>query len=236
MRKVWKDALKQAYCAPEPERKAEFLNRIKEPEMTAGEFIISQLGYIRKWNWLLSLLLFGIAVSGCMTKEPGMAGILAALTPFLALSAAAESSRSVRYRMDELEMSGRFTLKAVVMARMAVLGIGNLILLGIICPVLLWQGQGVFLYFGISILTPYLLTSFCSLVIVRRIRDKESIYYCSGVTVFVCGFQALLTAVHVDIYDLLGPVSWCGVLTVLAVLIVRECRKIWKQTEDYAWN
>lgn len=236
MKKLWKDAIKQAYRAPEAVGKKAFLRRIEGPEMSVKDFLFSQLGYIRKWNWGLAVLFFAIAVFGGMAKMSEMAGILAALTPFLALAQAAESSRSVRYRMDELEMSGRFTLKAVVMARMAVLGTGNLILLGLICPVLLWQGQGVFLYFGISILTPYLLTSFCSLVIVRRIRDKESIYYCSGVTVFVCGFQALLTAVHVDIYDLLRPVSWCGVLTVLVVLTARECRKIWKQTEDYAWN
>lgn len=236
LKKVWKDALNQAYRTPEPKRKAEFLSKLTEPEMSGKDFIISQLGYIRKWNWLLAFVLFGIAVFGGIVKEPAIVRALSALTPFLALSAVAESSRSLRFQMDELEMSGRFTLRAVIMARMTILGVGNLILLGIICPVLLWQRQAAFLYVGISVLIPYLLTSLCSLFIVRRIRDKESLYYCSGVTVLVCGLQLLIEVAGIRIYELFKPAGWLGVLAVLLALTGRECLKMLKQTEDYAWN
>lgn len=236
MNKRWKEALKQAYAAPEPAGRGDFLSRMEEPDMSWKDFIVSQLGYIRKWNWLMAAALFGMAVWGSMREQQEITKIISALTPFLALSAAAESGRSLRYRMDELEMSGRFTLKAVIMARMGILGISDLALLGIVCPVLLWHRQTAFLSVGISVLLPYLLTSFCSLFILRRIREKESLYYCSGVTVLVCGFQILLTAVHMEVYEFLKPAVWLCIVALLLALTGRECLKILKQTEDYAWN
>lgn len=42
------------YQPPDPVRKQEFLQRMPESRMSNMEFLRSQTGYIRKWNWLIS--------------------------------------------------------------------------------------------------------------------------------------------------------------------------------------
>ncbi len=51
--------------------------------------------------------------------------IVSAFTPFLALLLIAESTKSAIYGMNELEMSARFSLKSVVLARLIILGVFN---------------------------------------------------------------------------------------------------------------
>lgn len=67
-----KQKIRKVYTPPGPKRREEFLYQIsswdKEGEifMTARlgrkDFFLSQLGYIRKWVWMLSVLLFSMAV------------------------------------------------------------------------------------------------------------------------------------------------------------------------------
>ena len=58
------------------------------------------------------------------------------VVPFLVMLSVTESMRSYRYGMEELELSARFSLKSIVMARMLMLGIGNLAVLIAIAGVL----------------------------------------------------------------------------------------------------
>lgn len=236
MKKEWKKALQDAYRAPKPLKKRDFLDIIEEPEMTTGDFLRSQFGYIHKWNWLLALLLFVAALFAGHLKEPELVGIISSLTPLLALSTVAESSRSLRYGMEELELVSRFPLKAIVMARLGILGIGNLILLVILCPVLMAQGQPTFLSVGVQILIPYLITSFLNLFLVRKIPGRESLYYCAGIAVIVCVVQIIFSSLQSPIYERLRPVSWVVILALLFISTGRECLKMLKQSEEYIWN
>ena len=52
-------------------------------------------------------------------------GAVYGLVPFLVLISVTESTRSYRYEMEELELSSRFSLKSIVMARMVILGVGG---------------------------------------------------------------------------------------------------------------
>ena len=45
----WKDELKQAFDAPQPVRKRNFLRHLDLPGMPVHEFLFAQIGYIRKW-------------------------------------------------------------------------------------------------------------------------------------------------------------------------------------------
>ena len=124
--------LRAAFHAPAPERKAAFLKQHCRRELGRWELAAVQAGYIRWWVWGLSLGLFGAILWAA--GRPYRAGLVcaAALTPFLALLAVAESGRARFYHMDELELACRVPRASVVLARMLVLGLFHLALLGVL--------------------------------------------------------------------------------------------------------
>ena len=67
--------------------------------------------------------------------------ILSACIPFLALATIAEAGRSARFGMEELELSARFSLQAVLCARLGILGGGNLLLLAVLMPFGTYSGK-----------------------------------------------------------------------------------------------
>ena len=110
--------------------------------------------------------------------------IVSAFTPFLALLLIAESTKSAIYGMNELEMSARFSLKSVVLARLIILGVFNFGIFCIIIPVCHVANSISFMQTGVYLFVPYLLTTSISLYLVRRFRNKEVIYGCMAVAVF----------------------------------------------------
>lgn len=135
--------LRAAFHAPAPERKAAFLKQHCRRELGRWELAAVQAGYIRWWVWGLSLGLFGAILWAA--GRPYRAGLVcaAALTPFLALLAVAESGRARFYHMDELELACRVPRASVVLARMLVLGLFHLALLGGLAPALaVWGAAG----------------------------------------------------------------------------------------------
>ena len=88
MDKTLKEALREAYRAPAPERKANFLKQHRRRELGRWELAAVQAGYIRWWVWGLSLGMFGTVLWAAARPYPAMGlSCAAALTPFLALLA-----------------------------------------------------------------------------------------------------------------------------------------------------
>ncbi len=231
-----KKELQMLYQPPDPVRKQEFLQRMPESRMSNMEFLRSQTGYIRKWNWLISAAVLTGGICAAFDKNRMYTGILAAMLPVLALSFVAEGSRSVRYGMEELEMVSRFSPKAVLMAKFMILGLGNMIVLAALFPLLMWNGTYEHLSAALVILFPYLLSCYCNLTIVRKVRGKESIYYCSAVSVLICGAVLVVTYSKINIYSLMKPLGWVLSLVILAMLTFREWKMILLQSEEWAWS
>ena len=81
-----KKELQMLYQPPDPVRKQEFLQRMPESRMSNMEFLRSQTGYIRKWNWLISAAVLTGGICAAFDKNRMYTGILAAMLPVLALS------------------------------------------------------------------------------------------------------------------------------------------------------
>ena len=231
-----KKGLKQVYEAPKPQGKEVFLRTLADPELSVREFLFGQLGYIRKWNWILAGMVFVFAVICMYVGNANYLVIFSGMVPFLALATVTESSRSIRYGMEELELAGRFSLREIVMARLGILGAGNLLLLGVICPVLFWQRYMTMVQLGANILMPYLLTCCLSLFAVRKIRGRESGYVCCGIAVLMSAAQMLVEWMHIQVYYVLKPQRLAVILLLLLVLTGRECIKTFRQSEEYVWN
>ena len=130
------------------------------------------------------LILLPVAWAASFASE-NTVWIVSAFTPFLALLLIAESTKSAIYGMNELEMSARFSLKSVVLARLIILGVFNFGIFCIIIPVCHVANSISFMQTGVYLFVPYLLTTSISLYLVRRFRNKEVIYGCMAVAVFV---------------------------------------------------
>lgn len=174
-----KKEIGKAFTPPEPKSRDSFLAAIPYPKLTYPEFILSQIGYIRKRVWFVSAVILLAAVGTvCILPESGMmlVWIISALIPFLAVLTAAEISRSDIFGMSEIEEGCRFALPQVMGARMIILGICNFAVIAAATAVL-----GIFSPFGIAksalyILTPYVSVNGISLAIFGRVRGQDGIY------------------------------------------------------------
>ncbi len=229
-RQELKAALGEAFAVPPPEGKRAFLRALPPAPVSHLRFLLDQTGYIRPAVWAVSLGVFVLGLTaGQLVPADGL-WVTAALTPFAALAAAAEGSRSAFHGMEELELASRFGLKSTFLARMGALGLVHLVLLAALAAI----GGGGFFRTGAYFLTPYLLTDLLCLAALRRIRGKEGLYVCGVIAVLVAGLAA--AGDHRVLY---GPKSfrwWLAALAVIAALTGREyCKKV-KIMEELSWS
>lgn len=228
--------LQKRYTPPMPQKKYEFIRQMETEELSMCAFLKIQAGYIRKRSWLMAGAVFFLALVSVHMADKHMVWNLACITPFLALITVAESNRSARYGMDELELSSRFSLKTIVMARLAVLGTFNLVLLSVVLPLVQkWHLMSLFSAV-LFVFFPYLSAAYLNLVTVRRMHGKEGVYLCAAVTLMLCGIQVVMNTRGIALNEILDLRSWFVIMIVLILLIFRECQKIWRQTEEYVWN
>ncbi len=129
-----KRLLKECFEAPEPKKKREFIASLPSPDVSIMDFLLSQAAYIPKWIWSLSALIFVVALVGAGYLKKDMLWCVSACMPLLALAPVTESGRSQRWNMAELEMSSRFSLKSVLLARLGILGLADLLLFFLLLP------------------------------------------------------------------------------------------------------
>lgn len=228
-----KQALAEAYRAPEPLEKAAFLKRHRRRELGRWELVAIQIRYIRWWVWAVSLALFG-GILWMASPARGMGGwYAAALTPFLALLAVMENGRSQVYQMEELELACRMARQSILLARMVVLGLFHLALLaGLTPPLAAWGAVGI-AQTGVYLLTPYLLTAALGMELTRRVRGREGVLACGGAAVLVSMLGVFLINFRSELYRSERLPLWALALAALAA--GREIILSWKERE-LQWN
>lgn len=236
MNKKLKKGLQDAFEPPAPTRKKEFLNTIPQLKIGNMSFLYSQLMYIPQYVWGVFSFVLGIAIVGGCFLEKDILWIVSALIPFVALCVIIENARSDVYLMSELEMTTRFSLKSVLLARMAILGLSHLLLLFFLIPVCAVYNSMFIFQTGLYLVLPYVLTTTIGLWIVRKIHGTESMYLCMGVAIGISGMNFFAQCVFPVIYQMKYISFWFISLMVLIVLCIKEIRKNIKQTEELAWN
>ena len=238
MNKQIKRGIQKAFQAPKPnqQEKARFLRTLPHPQINMWQFVLTQAAYLRKWTLFLSVLLLFPALIGAYYIEKNTLWIVSAFIPFLGLLAVTENARSVVYGMNELEMSARFSLKSVVLARMGVLGALDVFVLCCLTPLCSIGNQFSLFQTGIYLLVPYLLTVNINLWITRRFHSKEAIYGCMGAAVMISGAIGGLRFTADFVYQI-SYIKWWAVLFVFLVgRTIYEMYCTMKQTEELAWN
>lgn len=236
MNKKLKDALKDSFEAPMPVKKEEFLRGIQMPPINSFEFVYSQATYIHKWIWVLSVMIFSVALIGAEYLSKNMLWCISSFMPLLALTIITESGRSETFGMTEFELSARFSLKSVVLARLGILGIANLILICMLVPLAIMNSETTILQTGIYLICPYLLTAFLGLWVVRKIHGKETIYLCTGIATSVSFGNMILYQSFPLIFDKHIFIWWIAAFVTLGIGVANQCYQVIKQTEELVWN
>ena len=244
MNKKFKKALQTAFDAPIPTGKEAFLKKLRYPKTTYRDFLLSQFCYIRKWVWFCSALivLLCIAVAflpsnyGFQFTESGMAWSISALLPFMALLTATELYRSAFYRMSELELCCRFSLSQIIMARILILGGGNFVLLTLILTFLNHASSYPLLQAAVYLLVPYLITCGACLLVLNRIRSRESIYICAFVSCLVSMANIICSNMIRLLYSSLYLNYWLILFAISGVFLGIQLRNLLKHMEDKTWN
>lgn len=236
MNRELKKQIAKAFDAPTPGRKVQFIHSLPRPHISTKTFICSQIPFIKKSVWLMSILiLLPVAWAASFASE-NTVWIVSAFTPFLALLLIAENTKSAIYGMNELEMSARFSLKSVVLARLIILGVFNFGIFCIIIPVCHVANSISFMQTGVYLFVPYLLTTSISLYLVRRFRNKEVIYGCMAVAVFVSGVNMTLRYMADFLFQTNYLVWWIVAALFLFGITAKEFYHTFKKTEGFIWN
>lgn len=232
IRKQEKEMIRQMFAAPEPKKKRAFLRSVPRQEASLWTLLLSQAAYIRKWVWAVSFLLFGSAVFLAQYTERECIWMLSAVMPFGALLLILEFARSTAYGMTELEMTSRFSLRTVLLARMSMLGVAQL--LGFLPAAMVLGVQ--LLKSGVYILVPYLLTAVLGLMAVRRLPGRENMFVCGSISAGV-GVLGPISRLYVPrLYGAESFIWWVLAAVLLVVVLMKEYGKTMNHLEELTWN
>lgn len=218
MERKAKEELAAYFEAPKPKKKQAFLRQFGLPKINMWHVAAMQAKYVSKWVWIFSVFFLGAILLVTQTMEQRYVNMALGFVPFLVMFSITESTRSYQYGMEELELSARFSLKSIVMARMVVLGLGNLVVLIGAMLVLNSQMQMNPVY----LMTPYFLTAGGGLYIVRSVRGKESNLLCFGLASVVCVVALYLPWEFHTIYLPQNAWIWTCVCVAGVVMTIRE--------------
>lgn len=237
MRRQAKALLRLAVQAPPPERKRAFLGRFPgKGNGIRNVFLLSQLGSIRKRVWCLDAAALALALLGGNAIRKDILWVTSAMLPLLAAAVVAESGRSQRFGMAELEQSSRFSLKSVVLARLWLVGGVNALVFLAVTGLLSQYLSSGFFPTGIYILCPYLLTSCLALSVSRRFRGREGDYLCLAVGVMVSAGVYFGCGMNPWLYEPVYFPKWELAALALAAFAAWENKSYLKKSEGVLWN
>ena len=233
MKNKLKTELQSAFNPPQSNKKDSFIRNFNYPKASYYDFLLYQIGYIRKRVWCASVLLLVGAWLALKTVDSNsftyeVLWELSSILPFIALLAVTEILSSTSFNMAELEMTTRFSLGNILLTRMCILGIANLFVFLIILAAMSFKVEYSFFRLGVYLLLPYLLTCFGSLLILNKSASKETVYYCAGVSCSVSILNILVANSKTIIYSDNFVYLW--------VAISIQGVKFIKKTEELQWN
>lgn len=241
MRKNLKEQLKNAFDAPVPTRKAKFLQSINFPKANLLDFILAQIGYIRKRVWIISGLLVIVSLFALsFTADDGslsLIWVISSILPIISLVIVTEVAKSASYNMAELEMSCKYNLAGVMLTRLGILSCFNILIFGVIIAAFMSKADYSLFRAVIYMLAPFMLTCSLSVFTLNRLRSRETIYICGGISGFVSIANALFTSQYKAAFSDEYMKIWILAFIILSLFTVMESIKLIKKTEELQqWN
>jgi hypothetical protein len=230
--------LKTAFDAPEPSRKNEFLMNVSSSKTSSFNFYLSQILYIRKRFWCLSVLLtatmiFLIQVYGTSFNS---ITIISSFLPFLVVIGIKEISRSTSYNMAEMEMSCKYNLSKITLIRLTLIGSCHFIIIFSLIAIFGTSSEYSLVQLLLYSITPLLICAYLSLFISNRIQANDIYYICVGVAGAVSISIFILTKNVKLIYSQRFLLLWSFVFIIMLILLGKEIKNLIKRSEELQWN
>lgn len=236
MNKKIKLEIEKSFIAPPPMRKHRFVHSLPRQSISTKTFVFNQIRFIKKSVWILSAMILLPAVMGTYLVGEDTIWVVSAFIPFLALILITESIKSPIYNMNELEMTTRFSLQSVILARLSILGVFNLAIFFLLVLICCFANSISLLQTGTYLFVPYLLTTNLCLYITRHFHSKEVVYMCLSATVIVSGGSTILHYVADFLFQTNYLAVWAIVMLILLGTITKEFYQMIKNTEGIIWN
>ena len=240
-KEILKIKLEKVYSPPTPERKGEFLQNLSYPQISFWEFLRIQAFYIGKLVWAVNIFLFCAGVFlGKFLKEKGFSGgmlaAFCAVLPFVVALLAGEVSKSTRFGMQELELSARYRMEQVMLARLFLLsGAATLLILGG-CIFISWNSMVGMLPCIFYLTVPMLFNAVSSLWICRQIPSLEIRDVSLGISAVMAGIHIWAMERMAWMYEKAYLIFWVGMLLVLIVVLSKQVKQYRTNLEGYVWN
>lgn len=236
MDKKLETALNEMFAAPPPQKKRDFLKKYHRRELGCWELLLIQARYIHWFVWGNSVVLFAAILWRLIDYGNEAIWTVSALIPFLALLAVTVNGKSTLYRMEELELACRISLRSVMLARMVILGIFHFVLLAVLTPALAIHGAISMSRAGVYLLTPYLFTAAIGMELARRIYGNEGILACGAAAAFVSILGIIAQRIHPGLYQQSALPWWEIALAVGLIAVAAELNMTIRKTEVMQWN
>lgn len=208
--------------------------KIKRRRISYPAFLKRQLRFIGWQIWLAQgavLILLYMALNGPLNDylKDGVLGIaflLCCLSVLVLLSSVPMIHRSIRYKMREVELSTRFSAVKLLLARLIIIGIGNLVLLGAIFLFTVantsLQTESVLLY----LLLPYLAACCGFLYLLGHAPADKLEAYSVGLGCLMLGGFVILRRFYSNFFRQTFSAGWLLVCFLLLLFGIRQLRYI----------
>lgn len=239
MNKKWKELLKSSFEAPKPKGKQAFLLSLDHPKMTNREFLLAQMRYIRKRVWICSGGLLLCILYGSFSSNYSLTNIrfVSALMPIIALLVITELIKSMSYKMEELEMSCRYSLTKVIISRFLLIGGFHLAAFFVTIAIMAGNMKLSFYQILFSLMLPYLATCAVCLFVMNHIKIKETTFLCGAIAVIISMIQLVSPELR-DLWENIDnkELAMFAMFLVLFIVIAKEIRLFIKRSEELPWS
>lgn len=243
IKKILSDYSVPDYDKDAPMKAIEFFHEnfiaLPEPRTSNKEFLLSQIGFIRKRTWAFQLLIlwllsFGIYNAGARDiLNLRTFSLMSILAPLLLIVNIEEISRIYNKSMLEIEFTTRYSIRKVLVTRMLILGVVDCIFLIIM---MIFAGN----FTDLSIvrvimytLVPFNLVCVGFLKLMNYFKGKELNYACMAYCVILIAILLFSRYDDLGIYAKDFLAGWILIYGVTTIMLSVEMKRITRRLGNF---
>lgn len=212
-----------------------YASRRKLKYVSTFEMIISQFRFVARPVWMIQgIALLCLCVFMCtamiseefVSKLPALVSVSAV---FVSMTVLPLYGRSRRYKMREIESTTRISHSRLILAKLCVVGIGDIVCLAAITLLAFGKMTEPAQTALTFILLPFLLSCTVSLFTINRVKEEYGIYVSTGLCI---GIGVVCWTMAVKLQPLLAQLSIGLAITACAILLLTlffECHRLMGQ-------
>lgn len=232
------------YRIPEPdmEKKEQTKMLLKKTDitfhMTDTQFILGQMGFIRRRVWIGQFAILAII---CMvlrtyvmtnTMDYMVLPMFSALTPLLLVFNIEEFARISYRSMLEIEMAAKYSLRKLMLSRLCILGITDLVVLTVFIFLLnMYSGNSLYLIVMYSLI-PFNITIIGLLHLLKYQSKGRYDYMALAYTLIVCVVFISVAQTRPVLYSGAYENMWMLVFLLSFGILIKKLLSVWKDAED----